>query len=159
MCSWFRACQTMCTFILFPPTVPLPQGAGRREQCHELSTSPTETLMTNLATLQSEDLFGSVGLSEVTAATLRKAHAVHPVSLVENELSLFNLEPEALDVVNACDDLGIAFTAYSPLGRGMLVQRYRTIDDLPKDDNRRQFPRFQGENFAKVRFLAAASVA
>jgi len=115
--------------------------------------------MTNLATLQSEDLFGSVGLSEVTAATLRKAHAVHPVSLVENELSLFNLEPEALDVVNACDDLGIAFTAYSPLGRGMLVQRYRTIDDLPKDDNRRQFPRFQGENFAKVRFLAAASVA
>jgi aryl-alcohol dehydrogenase-like predicted oxidoreductase len=107
--------------------------------------------MANLATLQSEGLFGCVGLSEVTAATLRKAHAIHPVALVENELSLFNLEEEALDVVKACDELGIVYTAYSPLGRGMLVQRYKTFEELPPDDNRRKFPRFQGENFAKVR--------
>ena len=101
--------------------------------------------MTNLKTLQGEGLFGGVALSEVKASTIRKAHAVHPVVAVENELSLFCLEDGIRESLKTCDELGIAYTAYSPLGRGMLTGRYKSLDEIPKDDIRHRMPRFQGE--------------
>lgn len=96
---------------------------------------------TNLAAPQ------HISLSEIAASALRRAHAVHPVTAVEIELSLFALEEEAKDVLTACDELGITLVAYSPLGRGFLAGRYKTPEDLGEGDMRRQQPRFQGENF------------
>jgi aryl-alcohol dehydrogenase-like predicted oxidoreductase len=89
-----------------------------------------------------------LGLSEVSAETLRRAHAIHPIAAVQTEYSLWSREPEAalLPVLN---ELGVALVAYSPLGRGFLAGRIRTLDDLAPDDWRRNNPRFQGENFAK----------
>ena len=89
-----------------------------------------------------------LGLSEVSAETLRRAHAIHPIAAVQTEYSLWSREPEAalLPVLN---ELGIALVAYSPLGRGFLAGRIRTLDDLAPGDWRRNNPRFQGENFAK----------
>ncbi|KAJ9112093.1 hypothetical protein QFC22_006393 [Naganishia vaughanmartiniae] len=111
-----------------------------------------EETMNNLVTLKNEGYFNSVGvqhisLSEIAASALRKAHATHPVAAVEIELSLFGLEPEALDVLKVCDELDIALVAYSPLGRGFLAGRYRSPDDLKDGDMRKMQPRFQGESF------------
>lgn len=107
--------------------------------------------MKNLVTLKDEGHFTGIGLSEVSASTLRRAHAVHPIAAVENELSLFNLTDDALEVVKACEELGIAYTAYSPLGRGLLTKKYLGLKEMPADDIRSRFPRFQGANFTKVR--------
>lgn len=109
-----------------------------------------EELMKNLETLREEEHFTSIGLSEVGASTIRRVAAIAPIAVVENELSLFSLEQPVKDALEACTELGIAFTAYSPLGRGFLTQRYKSIDELPEKDIRRTFPRFQGKNFAKV---------
>ncbi len=89
-----------------------------------------------------------LGLSEVSAETLRRAHAIHPIAAVQTEYSLWAREPEAalLPVLN---ELGVALVAYSPLGRGFLAGRIRKLDDLAPGDWRRNNPRFQGENFAK----------
>lgn len=90
----------------------------------------------------------AIGLSEASAATLRRAHAVHPLASVQTEYSLWTRDPED-EVLGACRELGIGFLAYSPLGRGFLTGRIKTFDDLAPDDYRRFSPRFQGENFAK----------
>jgi len=89
-----------------------------------------------------------LGLSEAGAATLRRASAVHPISALQSELSLWSRDIED-EVLPACRELGIGLVAYSPLGRGFLSGAIRSVDDLSEDDWRRNMPRFQGENFAK----------
>ncbi len=89
-----------------------------------------------------------LGLSEASPATIRRAHAVHPISALQTEYSLWTRDPEE-GALAACRELGIGFVPYSPLGRGFLTGRFRRLEDLPADDYRRTSPRFQGENFAK----------
>jgi aryl-alcohol dehydrogenase-like predicted oxidoreductase len=89
-----------------------------------------------------------LGLSEAAPSTIRRAHAVHPISALQSEYSLWTREPEE-EILPALRELGTGFVPYSPLGRGFLTGRFKTIDDLPADDYRRNSPRFQGENFAK----------
>ena len=89
-----------------------------------------------------------LGLSETSAATLRRAHAVHPITALQSEYSLWNRDPED-EVLPVCNELGVGFVPFSPLGRGFLSGRFQSIDDLAADDYRRSSPRFQGENFAK----------
>ena len=89
-----------------------------------------------------------LGLSEVSVATLQRAQAVHPIAAVQTEFSLWTREPEYA-LLPVLQDLGIALVAYSPLGRGFLAGRIRTLDDLAPNDWRRNNPRFQGDNFAK----------
>ncbi len=89
-----------------------------------------------------------LGLSEASPATIRRAHAVHPVSALQTEYSLWTRDPED-GVLATCRELGIGFVPYSPLGRGFLTGRFRRFEDLPEGDYRRNAPRFQGENFRK----------
>ncbi|GGB94776.1 aldo/keto reductase [Dyadobacter sediminis] len=90
-----------------------------------------------------------IGLSEVSAETLRKAHAVHPITAVQTEYSLFEREPEVNGIMDATEELGVGFVAYSPLGRGFLSGQLKSPDDFEENDFRRGIPRFQGENFYK----------
>ncbi|MEP7247629.1 MAG: aldo/keto reductase, partial [Gammaproteobacteria bacterium] len=94
-----------------------------------------------------------LGLSEASAATVRRAYAVYPIAAVQTEYSLFSREPED-DLLPTLEELGIALVAYSPLGRGLLGGRFRKLEDLAPDDWRRNNPRFQGESFAKNVALA-----
>ena len=87
-----------------------------------------------------------LGLSEAAPATIRRAHAVHPLSAVQSEYSLLYRHP-AEETLPACRELGISYIAYSPLGRGFLTGRIQQESDLPADDRRRQHPRFQTQNF------------
>lgn len=96
-----------------------------------------------------------VGLSEVSIATLRRAHAVHPITALQNEYSLWTRDPED-GILAACRELGIGFVPYSPLGRGFLSGQLKNPDDFAPDDFRRIQPRFQGENFRKNLELVAA---
>jgi aryl-alcohol dehydrogenase-like predicted oxidoreductase len=91
----------------------------------------------------------ALGLSEVSAATLAKACAVHPISALQTEYSLWSREPESNGVLKACRDLGVTFVPYSPLGRGFLSGSIRRREDFAPDDARRNFPRFSEENFSK----------
>ncbi|MFT3772706.1 MAG: aldo/keto reductase [Minicystis sp.] len=90
----------------------------------------------------------AIGLSEASAATLRRGHAVHPLASVQTEYSLWTRDPED-DILAVCRELGIGFLAYSPLGRGFLTGQIKRFEDLAADDFRRTNPRFQGENFQK----------
>ena len=89
-----------------------------------------------------------LGLSEAAPETIRRAHAVHPITALQTEYSLWSRDPEDA-ILATCEALDIAFVAYSPLGRGFLTGQIKSIDDLAPDDFRRTNPRFQGENFAK----------
>jgi aryl-alcohol dehydrogenase-like predicted oxidoreductase len=89
-----------------------------------------------------------LGLSEASAATIRRAHATHPITALQSEWSLFNREPEET-VLPALRELGIGFVPFSPLGRGFLTGEITTSEDFAPDDFRRSNPRFQGENFAR----------
>ncbi len=89
-----------------------------------------------------------LGMSEAAPATIRRAHAVHPISAIQTEYSLWSRDPED-DILPTTRELGIGFVPYSPLGRGFLTGRFRRPEDLPADDVRRNQPRFQGENFQK----------
>lgn len=104
---------------------------------------PIEETMEALAALHREGKVAHIGLSEVSAATLRRAHAVHPVAALQSEYSLTTRDMEA-EVLPACSELGVAFVAYSPLGRGLLTGT-TSGDSLAEDDFRRQAPRFAGE--------------
>ena len=95
-----------------------------------------------------------LGLSEAAPATIRRAVREHPIAALQTEYSLWTRDPED-EVLPTCRELNIGFVAYSPLGRGFLTGRFRTIDDLPPDDYRRSSPRFQGENFQKNLDLVA----
>jgi aryl-alcohol dehydrogenase-like predicted oxidoreductase len=87
-----------------------------------------------------------LGLSEASPETIRRAHAVHPITALQTEYSLWSRDPEA-DILPTVRELGIGFVAYSPLGRGFLSGRFRSPEDFPEDDFRRHHPRFQGSNF------------
>jgi aryl-alcohol dehydrogenase-like predicted oxidoreductase len=89
-----------------------------------------------------------LGLSEASEATIRRAHAVHPITALQTEYSLWSREPEDR-LLDVCRELGIGFVAYSPLGRGFLTGRFKTPDDLAPNDWRRNNPRFQSDNFQK----------
>jgi aryl-alcohol dehydrogenase-like predicted oxidoreductase len=110
--------------------------------------TPIEETVGAMADLVSAGKVRHLGLSEAAAATIRRAHAVHPIAALQTEYSLWTRDPED-ELLPVCRELGIAFVAYSPLGRGFLTGRFRSPDDLPADDWRRQNPRFQGENFRR----------
>jgi len=110
--------------------------------------TPIEETVEAMGKLVREGKVRGIGLSEVSAATLRKAHAVHPVTALQTEYSLWTRDPED-ELLSTCKELGIAFVAYSPLGRGFLTGQFKKFEDLAPDDYRRFSPRFQGENFQK----------
>jgi len=111
--------------------------------------TPIEETVGAMAELVRAGKVRHIGLSEVSAATLRRAHAVHPIASVQSELSLWTRDPEENGVLAACKELGVGFLAYSPLGRGFLTGQLRSPADFEADDYRRTSPRFQGENFGK----------
>jgi aryl-alcohol dehydrogenase-like predicted oxidoreductase len=96
-----------------------------------------------------------IGLSEAAPETIRRAHAVHPITAVQTEYSLWTRDPEDNGVLPTCRELGIGFVAYSPLGRGFLSGRFTSPDDLDQGDFRRSGPRFTGENLDANLALAA----
>jgi len=112
------------------------------------SSVPIEDTVGAMADLVRAGKVRYLGLSEAGSATIRRAHKVHPISALQTEYSLWSRDPED-EIIPTCRELGIGFVPYSPLGRGFLTGRFRTIDDLPPDDWRRNNPRFQGENFQK----------
>lgn len=101
-----------------------------------------------MAELVREGKVRHLGLSEAAPETLRRAMAVHPITALQSEYSLWTRDPED-EILGVCRELGVGFVAYSPLGRGFLTGRFRKLEDLPADDYRRSSPRFQGENFSK----------
>ena len=116
--------------------------------------TPIEETVGAMSRLVEQGKVRGIGLSEVSAATIRKAHAVHPLTAVQSEYSLWTRDPEN-EVLDTCAELGIAFVAYSPLGRGFLTGQIKRFEDLAPDDYRRHSPRFQGENFDKNLQLVA----
>ncbi|WP_057413315.1 aldo/keto reductase [Pseudomonas amygdali] len=124
---------------------------------------PIEDTIGAMAELVKAGKVRHIGICEASAATIERAHNVHPLAAVQSEYSLWSRDPEHDNVLATCRRLGIAFVAYSPLGRGFLTGALRTPDDFAADDYRRFSPRFQGENFnrnlalvKKVKALAAA---
>jgi aryl-alcohol dehydrogenase-like predicted oxidoreductase len=116
---------------------------------------PIEDTVGAMAELVRAGKVRALGLSEAGPGTIRRAHAVHPIAAVQSEYSLWSRDLEAT-VLPVCRELGIAFVAYAPLGRGMLTNTVTDIDALPATDYRRNTPRFQGEHFARNRAVAAA---
>ncbi|QND49251.1 aldo/keto reductase [Rhizobium lusitanum] len=115
---------------------------------------PIEDTVGAMADLVREGKVRALGLSEAGAATIRRAHAVHPIAALQSEYSLWSRDPEE-EVLAVCRELGIGFVPYSPLGRGFLTGAIRKTDDLAADDFRRNLPRFQGENFDANAVLVA----
>ena len=115
---------------------------------------PIEDTVGAMAELVRAGKVRHLGLSEAAPATIRRAAKVHPIAALQTEYSLWSREVE-LEVLPTVRSLGIGFVAYSPLGRGFLTGRFKTIDDLPVDDYRRHSPRFQGANFQKNLDLVA----
>jgi aryl-alcohol dehydrogenase-like predicted oxidoreductase len=111
--------------------------------------TPIEDTVGAMAELVRAGKVRYLGLSEASAATIRRAHRTHPIAAVQTEYSLWSRDVEEDDVLATCRELGIALVAYSPLGRGFLTGRYRRFEDLEANDYRRHSPRFQGENFAR----------
>lgn len=109
---------------------------------------PIEETVGAMAELVAEGKVRFLGLSEVGPRTLRRAHAVHPITAVQSEYSLWTRDPEH-GTLAVCRELGIGFVPFSPLGRGFLSGRLARLDQLPPDDFRRGIPRFQGENFSR----------
>ena len=107
---------------------------------------PIEETVGAMAELIEQGKVAHLGLSEAAPDTLRRAHAVYPITALQTEYSLWSRDPED-ELLPATRELGIGFVPYSPLGRGFLTGRFRSLDDLPEDDYRRFSPRFQGENF------------
>jgi aryl-alcohol dehydrogenase-like predicted oxidoreductase len=101
-----------------------------------------------MADLVKEGKVRFLGLSEASVAIMKKAHAVHPISALQTEYSLWSRDVED-EILLACRQLGIGFVPYSPLGRGFLTGHFKKFEDIPEDDYRRHSPRFQGENFQK----------
>ncbi len=116
--------------------------------------TPIEDTVGEMARLVDEGKVRYLGLSEAAPATIRRAHAVHPISALQTEYSLWTRDPE-IELLEVTRELGIAFVAYSPLGRGFLSGQIRTVEDLDESDFRRNSPRFTGENFQKNLDLVA----
>jgi aryl-alcohol dehydrogenase-like predicted oxidoreductase len=109
---------------------------------------PIEETVGAMADLIREGKVRFLGLSEAAPATIRRGNEEHPISALQTEYSLWSRDPED-EVLPLCRELGIGFVAYSPLGRGFLTGRFRTFEDLPEHDYRRNQPRFRGENFQR----------
>jgi aryl-alcohol dehydrogenase-like predicted oxidoreductase len=119
---------------------------------------PVEETVGALAELISEGKIRYYGLSEAAPATIRRAHAVHPVTALQTEYSLWSRDPEA-EILPTVRELGIGFVPYSPLGRGFLTGTIRTVDALDEADFRRNNPRFEGENLqANIRIVEQVDV-
>lgn len=110
--------------------------------------TPVEETVGAMAELVKEGKIKGIGLSEASATTIRRAQKVHPLTAVQTEYSLWSRDPED-EVLALTKESGIAFVAYSPLGRGFLTGQIKSVDDFDPDDYRRYTPRFQGENFSK----------
>jgi len=115
---------------------------------------PIEETVGAMAELVAEGKVKHLGLSEVGAETLRRAHAVHPIAALQSEYSLWERGIEA-EILPALRQLGIGLVPYSPLGRGFLTGEIKSYEDIPEDDYRRNDPRYQGENFGKNMELVA----
>ncbi|MGO4236453.1 aldo/keto reductase [Pseudarthrobacter sp. YAF2] len=111
-------------------------------------TVPIEDTVGAMAELVQAGKVRHIGLSEASADTIRRAHAVHPITALQTEYSLWEREPET-KVFPVLAELGIGFVPYSPLGRGFLTGQIRSVDDFADDDFRRHSPRFQGDNFTR----------
>jgi aryl-alcohol dehydrogenase-like predicted oxidoreductase len=109
---------------------------------------PIEETVGAMAELVRQGKVRYLGLCEAAPATIRRAHAVHPITALQTEYSLWSRDPED-ELIPTVRELGIGYVAYSPLGRGFLTGQLRHFEDLPPDDWRRHRPRFQGENFQK----------
>ena len=109
---------------------------------------PIEETVGAMGDLIREGKVRFLGLSEAAPTTIRRGHQEHPISALQTEYSLWTRDPED-EVLPLCRELGIGFVPYSPLGRGFLTGRFRTFEDLPEDDYRRNSPRFQGDNFQR----------
>jgi aryl-alcohol dehydrogenase-like predicted oxidoreductase len=110
--------------------------------------TPIEETVGAMADLVKEGKVRFLGLSEAAPETIRRAHKVHPITALQTEYSLWSRDVED-GILDTVRELGIGFVPYSPLGRGFLTGRFKSIEDLPEDDYRRNNPRFQGENFKK----------
>jgi len=117
------------------------------------ANTPIEETVGAMAELVSAGKVRHLGLSEAGPETIRRAHAVHPITALQSEWSLWTRDPEG-GVLDTVRDLGIGFVAYSPLGRGFLAGRFSSPEELTEDDFRRHHPRMQGENFEQNRALA-----
>ena len=116
---------------------------------HRVDTKvPIEETVGEMARLKDEGKIRFLGLSEAAPQTIRRAHEVHPITAVQTELSLWSRDAQA-EVIPTVRDLGIGYVAYSPLGRGFLTGQFKSPDDFPEGDFRKNHPRFQGENFQK----------
>ncbi|KAJ5731107.1 NADP-dependent oxidoreductase domain-containing protein [Penicillium malachiteum] len=121
--------------------------------CHRVDeVTPIEKTVEAMVELKNEGKIRYLGLSEVSAATLRRAHAVHPITALQIEYSPFALDIESpkVDLLNTCRELGIAVVAYSPIGRGLLTGQIQKFEDIPQDDFRRILPKYQPEHFPKI---------
>src|SRR5436305_2639579 len=116
--------------------------------------TPIEETVGAMAQLVREGKVRHLGLSEAGPDTLRRAHAVHPITALQSEYSLWSRDPED-GILDTCRELGVGFVPYSPLGRGFLTGQIKRFEDLEADDYRRSSPRFQGENFQKNLDLVA----
>jgi len=110
--------------------------------------TPIEETVGAMAQLVKDGKVRFLGLSEAGSESIRRAHAVHPITALQSEYSLWTRDPED-GILGTCRELGIGFVPYSPLGRGFLTGRFRKVEDLAKDDFRHKQPRFQGENFQR----------
>jgi aryl-alcohol dehydrogenase-like predicted oxidoreductase len=116
--------------------------------------TPIEETVGAMAELVAEGKVRHLGLSEARPETTRRAEAVHPITALQSEYSLWSRDPED-EILPTVRELGIGFVAYSPLGRGFLTGAFTSVDDLAEDDRRRSMPRFQPENFSKNLELVA----
>jgi aryl-alcohol dehydrogenase-like predicted oxidoreductase len=112
------------------------------------ATVPIEETVGAMGRLIDEGKVRYLGLSEAAPATLRRAHGARPITALQTEYSLWSRDPEE-EILSTCRELGISFVAYSPLGRGFLTGRFKSVEDVGPEDWRRNSPRFQGENFAR----------
>jgi len=116
---------------------------------HRVDTNiPIEDTVGAMSDLVTAGKVRYLGLSEASPRTIRRAHAIHPITALQTEYSLWSRDPED-EILATVRELGIGFVAYSPLGRGFLTGQIKSIDDLAPDDYRRHSPRFQGENFSR----------